>query len=99
MSSTPVLAIQLALIVATGGVAVAGYAVRVKWHRHRVGAMYLSLFASLWLAGAHFLVEGLLGQAPAWVEVVLLAIVQGAILWNLAGLIQYRADRRTDRTA
>lgn len=96
--STTILGVQLAAIVASGAVAVVGYGLRVKWQRHRAGAMYLALFLALWATGLHFLAEGLLGEAPQWIEHTLLVAVQAAVAWNLAGLAEYRATRHRNRS-
>lgn len=89
-----VLIIYIAIV---GVVTMALYTVIAKWEQSRQGRAYFMLFLSLTLIAAHFVLEGFLGQAPYYVESVLLVFVAFSITWNLWTILWKKYGRRARR--
>lgn len=64
-----------------------GYTIVAPWWTRRAGRAYFILFCSLAILSGYFLVEQLAGQQPVWAEALVLALVAGAIAWNLYVII------------
>ena len=75
-------AILTLAVAAAGTFALGLFTAITPWWRSRAGRAYFSLFASLVALGWHFILEALLGQAPAWVEDGLLLVILAAVIFN-----------------
>lgn len=81
-------------IAAVGFVTMALYTVIAKWEQSRAGRAYFLLFLSLTLIAVHFVLEWLFGQAPYYVESILLVFVAYAVTWNLWTILWKKYGRR-----
>lgn len=86
------------ILVALGLVTMGLYTVIAPWEQSRQGRAYFLLFASMTLIAVHFLIEGLFGQAPYYVETLLLLFVIGSIAWNLWTMLSKWHQRRNRTT-
>ena len=84
-------------IAAVGITTMAFYTVIAKWEQSRQGRAYFMLFLSQTLIAAHFVLEGIFGQAPYLTETALLLFVAFAITWNLWTILWKKYGRRARR--
>lgn len=87
-------ALLILYIAAAGLLTMALYTVIAKWEQSRAGRAYFLLFLSLTLIAVHFVLEGLFGQAPYYVESILLIFVAYAVTWNLWTILWKKYGRK-----
>ena len=83
MNPATLIAVLVLSVAVTGTLGLAVYSVVTPWWKSRAGRAYFSIFGSLVVLAWHFVIEGVFGQASPWAEVVLIALVQAAIVFNI----------------
>lgn len=83
MNPTLIIGILVLTVAVTGTIGLVTYSALTPWWSSRAGRAYFSLFGSLVTLAWHFVFEGVFGQSPPWVEIIVISLVQAAILFNI----------------
>lgn len=75
------------------------YSLFAPWWKTRAGRAVFCLYWMIALLVLHFVLEAQFGQAPGWVEVVLLLLLEACLLWTCYTIVskQLRAQRERRR--